>query len=227
MGTTDADPLVIVGVQFNEVGTENGAKFKDIKGDFEDFDTLQFSFTDEDGLPAFKDFYYLTVDGTGVTEDGWYDGEDWDNPVSDQNLELGRAAWFSPNSAKSLNISGEVKKGHKIHTFTDPMTFACSYYPVPFCPNAATVSFPYAEEFDTIQRAYTDADGLPAFKDFYYLTTDGTGVPADGWYDGEDWDAPLSPTTPVANAGEGFWYSPNTFETASFTEISPLGDTAE
>ena len=40
MAATDDDPMVIVGVQFDDVGTVNGAKFKDIRGEFEDFDTL-------------------------------------------------------------------------------------------------------------------------------------------------------------------------------------------
>ena len=219
--------MIIVGVQFNDVGTENGAKFGDLKGDFEDFDTLQFSYTDDDGLAAFKDYYYLTVAGGSVDVDAWYDGDDWSNPVTEQSIPLGKAAWFSPMSTKSINISGEVKKGHKTHTFVDPMTFECSYYPSPFCPNSANVTWNQPEEFDTIQRAYTDEDGLAAFKDYYYLTIAGGTAEADAWYDGDDWSTPLSPTTPVAESGEGFWYSPMTFDTATFTEVSPLGDVAE
>ena len=213
--------MIIIGIQFSEVGgDEDGILFDSIKGDFVDYDNIQRSYTNPKGRTALRDYYYFTKEG-GFDNTGWHD-ENWDYIGDTEYFPRGMGAWFSGDDGpKNVTHSGEVKKGHFIHTFTDPMTFTCSAYPTAFKPNSANVSWLGVGDYDNIQIAYTKPNGRTALRDFYYFTVDG-GFEADAWYD-EDWSL-LDADAVVAGPGEGFWFSPNDPASATFTEVSPLGD---
>ena len=191
---------------------------KDLQGNFVDEDDLQFSFTDENGKTQLGEYYYYTEETLGA--DGWYD-QDFNFINDTQYLTWGQGVWFiSADGPKNITTAGEVLKGHKIHTVTDPKTLVSSAYPVPFCPNAASVTWPNAQDEDDIQYAFTDENGKTQLGEYYYYTEATLG--ADGWYD-QDFNL-LDADTAIVGVGEGFWYIPVDPATASFCEVSPLGD---
>lgn len=152
--------------------------------------------------------------------DGWYN-EELDYIGDSQYLTWGQGVWFiSADGPKNLTTAGEIVKGHKIHTMTDPRTLVSSAYPIPFCPNAACVTWTGAQDEDDIQVAYT-ANGKTKLRDYFYYTED-YGMDTDGWYS-EELDL-LEADQAIAGAGEGFWYIPVDPASASFTEVSPLGN---
>lgn len=220
-GTFDKEnnQKIIFGIQFNGIGSETGLLFKDLKGDFVDGDNIQMSYC-ENGKTKLMDYYYLTMDDSYVDEDGWYN-KDTDFIGDTEYIPWGKGAWFvAYDEAKSLTMSGEVKKGHKIHTFTDPKTLVTSFYPTPFCPNSANVTWSNQTDSDNIQ-VQGNKDGKTILIDYYYLTMDDSYVDEDGWYD-KDTEL-LGPNDSIVGVGEGFWFIPVNVET-SFTEVSPLGD---
>lgn len=104
---------------------------------------------------------------------------------------------------------------------TDPKTLVSSAYPVPFRPNSASVSWPNAQDDDDIQYAYTDEKGKTQLGEYYYYTEE-YGLGDAGWYN-EGLEL-LDADTAIVGVGEGFWYIPVDPATASFCEVSPLGD---
>jgi hypothetical protein len=193
---------------------------KDLQGEFAAEDDIQFSYTDsKTGKTKLGDYLYFTED-YGLGEEGWYSEEM--EPIGDtQYLKWGQGVWFiGSDGPKDITTSGEVTKGHKIHTMTDPKTLIANFYPVPFCPNSASVSWPNVQAEDDIQVAYTQA-GKTKLRDYLYFTED-YGLGDEGWYN-EDMEL-LDPTFPIAGVGEGFWYIPGDFESAAIAEVSPLGD---
>ena len=210
-------PKVIFGVSFSEVGGDEGIFLDDLKGEFAAWDSIQISYTDN-GKTKLKDYLYST-DGEIDETDGWYDGE-YNYVGKTDRIGFGQGAWLVTENPTDLTTAGEVKKGHKIHTFTDPKTLVSSYYPTPFCPNAASVTWSNISAWDSIQVFYTD-NGKTKLQDYLY-STEGEIDETDGWYDGEY--NLLDADQEIAKAGEGFWLVLDSFEDAAFTEVSPLGD---
>lgn len=206
-----------MGISFTDVGTENGILLDDLKGTYTSWDSIQVSYTDK-GKTKLRDFYY-SLDCEIGDDDGWYnDGLEYVGKI--ERLAWGQGAWLVTADPTDITTAGEVKKGHKIHTFTDPSSLNCSFYPTPFCPNSASVSWNGIASWDSIQVFYTDK-GKTKLKDFYYSLDCEIGDD-DGWYD--DGLELLEADAPVAQVGEGFWLVLSESEEAAFTEVSPLGD---
>ena len=212
---------MIIGISFNEVGTEKGILFNDLKGDFPEEDTsIQVSETNAKGKTILKDYYY-SKNGSYMDDDGWYN-DGWDYIGDTEYLKWGQGAWLLTSEPVDVTTAGEVKKGHKIHTFTDPKTLVAGYYPVPFCPNSKNVTWTgMTGEDESIQVFRTNAKGKTILEDYYY-SLDGSMMDDDGWYT-SGWDL-LAEDDAIAGVGEGFWFIPGNFETAAITEVSPLGD---
>ena len=209
------DPNVMLGIQFNSINA-SGVTFKDIKGEFEEEDTIQIAYTDSDGLIQFDEYFYFTADVGMVDEDGWYNG-DFES-VADTSLPRGAAMWFMPSSgaSKDATISGELSKESVVRTFTEPNNMICASFPVPFNPNSTDYTWEGLTEEDTIQVAYTDSDGLIQFNEYFYFTADVGMVDEDGWYDGNFEKI----SEPIAIVGQGFWFMPQGVVT--LTEKSPV-----
>ena len=213
----ESNPKVIIGTSFTTVGTESGILLNDLKGTFATEDSIQVSKTDPKGKTILYTYLY-SLDGDIDEDDGWYD-EELTFVGNTERLEWGQGAWLVANDPTDLTTAGEVKKGHKIHAVTDPKTLVCSFYPTPFCPNAATVTWVGAQTEDSIQTFYTEGGKTKLYT--YLYSRDGDIDDTDGWYDEEL--TLVEADKAIAGVGEGFWYIPNDLE-AVFSEVSPLGD---
>lgn len=207
----------MLGVQFSAIEvSSSGVYIKDIQGDFEEEDELQFAYTDEGGLIQFNIYTYFTADGGMVDEDGWYNGDF--EAVGDELLPIGGAMWFftSSGDAKAATMSGQITKDPIVRTFSEANNMICGSFPVAFNPNGKNVSWSGLSEEDEIQVAYTDSDGLIQFTVYTYFTADGGMVDEDGWYDGDF----SKVESAIVEVGQGFWLFPQS--TVTLTETSPL-----
>ena len=206
----------MMGCQFVDVSDGvSGVKVGNVVGEFSDFDLIEVASCDEDGLISFATYTYFTIDGTGVPT-GWYDEEL--TPADELPIPLGAAVWFTgSDSAKSVTISGQVYDRDYTHSFSAPTEMVCSVFPLPFCPNDTDkVVWTGLVDFDMIEVASCDEEGLVSFATYTYFTIDGTGVP-DGWYDEE-----LNLAEAVAIGGQGFWLTLANPTSVTLKEISPL-----
>ena len=63
-------------------------------------------------------------------------------------------------------------------------------------------------------------DGIVQFNSYQYLTVDGFGMDADGWYDG-NYELVSSP---IAQVGQGFWLILSDYANVTLTEKSPIAE---
>ena len=212
------DTFQMLGSSFAGVGTNvDGFTLESLQGNFADEDAIQVSYMDDDGIVQFTTYQYLTVDGFGMDADGWYDGNY--ELANETMIPRGSAVWFISSEPKSIQTSGEVATGDTIHAaFTEQYSMICSAYPVAFNPNASSVTWSGLVDEDEIQVAYVDSDGIVQFNVYQYLTVDGFGMDADGWYDGNY----ELVSEPIAEVGQGFWLILSDFANVTLTEKSPI-----
>lgn len=200
------NPSFIFSVSFKDLNENGILPFNDLvcPEEFEMFDTIEVSFTDEEGVTQLDDYSYIA--GMWLSPSGL--------PCTEEDgLTLGQSAWFcSAGDPKNITTSGEVRKEGFIHTFTDPNTLCSSAYPVPFCPNDPNVSWDVSM-FDTIEVAYTDEEGVTQLDDYSYIA--GMWLNPDG--------LPCAEDEVVAAPGEGFWLCLQDTE-STFAEVSPIAD---
>ena len=209
----------MIGATFRDIATgADSIRLGDLVGDFESYDEIQIPYMDGRFI-EFVAYQYLTEDD-GVDADGWYDGS-WES-ADDVTLARGQAAWFVSATAKPVITSGEVVAGTTTHpAFTEASSMICSAYPIPFNPNAETVTWTGLNSYDEIQVSYMDGRFIE-FISYQWLTED-DGVDVDGWYDGS-WDLV---TEPIVDAGQGFWLILSDCENVTLTEASPLAASAQ
>ena len=213
------DTFQMLGSSFASVGSDaDGFTLGSLLGDFADEDAIQVSYMDDDGLVQFATYQYLTVE-FGMDADGWYNGDY--ELANDTVIPRGSAVWFVSNVPKSVQTRGEVPKANTVHpAFTEKYSMICSAYPVAFNPNASSVTWSGLVDEDEIQVAFVDPDGIVQFNVYQYLTVDGSGMDADGWYDGNY----ELVTAPIAEVGQGFWLIVSNYAKASLTEKSPIAE---
>lgn len=206
----------MAGCQFVDVADGiSGVKLGDLKGDFTDFDLIEFASCDDEGHVSCTSYVYFTYDGTGM-DDGWYDEEP--APANEMRIPLGAAVWFTGSEAKGVTVSGQVYGGTYTHTFTTPISMVCSAFPTAFNPNDTTrVRWDGVQDFDLIEVASCDEEGHVSCASYVYFTYDGTGMD-DGWYDEE----PALVEAPIAIGGQGFWLTLGDPTSVQMIEYSPI-----
>ena len=129
---------------------------------------------------SWGDMYcYLTMDGTGWLEDGWYKA-DQVTPVDDNDIiGVGEALFVSAASDISFTYSGEVLSGKPVVSAATGYSMVGNPTPIQIKISDIKVAGALGAGSDSIQKV--NADG--SWGDMYcYLTMDGTGWLEDGWY---------------------------------------------
>lgn len=206
----DSDFCTFIGASFQDVANGIYIPFSSLScvEGFEDGDQIQKAYVDGNGLVGFTVYEYW--DG-----DGWVDPSSGNVVGDTTGFAVGEAAWFLSSAAKQITTAGAVKKANHIHTFTETSSVISSAFPMPFCPNSASVSWGSIDG-DQIQVPYVDGNGIVNFTTYEYW--DG-----DGWVDPSSGDV-LAADFAVTTAGKGFWFITAAPESVSFAEVSPLAD---
>ncbi len=157
-------------------------------------------------------YYYLTMDGTGWLEDGWYK-EDQATPVDDTDVvSVGEALFVSSGSDITFTYSGQVLSGK-------PAVAVSAGYSMVGNPTPASeikisdieVTGAGGSGGESLQRIGTDGQWGAMY---YYMTVDGTGWLEDGWYK-EDQATPVDDTD-VLSAGDALFVSASSNLTLTF-----------
>ena len=156
-------------------------------------------------------YCYLTMEGSGWLEDGWYLG-DQETPVSDDDvLKKGEALMVTAASDISFTFAGEVIAGTpNVSVLTG---FSMKGNPLPNTIKISEIKVTGAGGAggDYVQKI--NADGT--WGEMYcYLTMEGSGWLEDGWYLG-DQETPVSDTD-VLKPGEGLMVTASADLTITF-----------
>ena len=147
-------------------------------------------------------YYYLTMEGTGWLEDGWYK-EDQATPVDDSDVvKIGEALFVSVDSDISFTFAGQVIKGEPVISAPTGYSMIGNPTPAQIKISKIKVSGAQGAGGDSIQKV--EANGQWGAM-YYYLTMEGTGWLEDGWYK-EDQATPVDDSDVLA-AGEGLFVS--------------------
>ena len=128
------------------------------------------------------EYYYLTVDGMGVPEDGWYKDVLGDEAVAEDEVVLppGGALFVdSQNNDLTLKVAGEVPSGDLDLDVPAGSSQVGNALPADVDLTAITVTG--AEGSGDVCAQSISAEG-DWDGEYYYMTVDGAGVPEDGWY---------------------------------------------
>lgn len=147
-------------------------------------------------------YYYMTLEGSGWLEDGWYK-EDQVTPVDDTDVVgVGEALFVSAGSAITFTYAGEVISGKPAVGASVGYSMIGNPTPVQIQISSIEVSGAVGAGVDTVQKV--NADG--SWGDlYYYMTLEGSGWLEDGWYK-EDQVTPVDEDD-VLNVGEGLFVS--------------------
>ena len=147
-------------------------------------------------------YYYMTLDGSGWLEDGWYK-EDQMTPVDDTDtIGVGEALFVSAGSAMTFTYAGEVLSGKPVVPVSAGYSMVGNPTPVQIKLSDIEVSGALGAGGDTVQRI--EADGSWGAL-YYYMTLEGSGWLEDGWYK-EDQMTPVDDTDTLT-AGDGLFVS--------------------
>ena len=156
-------------------------------------------------------YYYLTMDGTGWLEDGWYKA-DQSTPVDDSDvIGVGEALFVSAGSDMTFTYSGEVLSGKPVVTVGIGYSMVGNPTPIQVKLSEIKVAGAFGAGGDSVQKV--NADG--SWGDmYYYLTMDGTGWLEDGWYKA-DQSTPVDDSD-VLDVGDGVFISSGSDLTLTF-----------
>ncbi len=142
-------------------------------------------------------YCYLTMDGTGWLEDGWYK-DDQVTPVDDEDvIGIGEAFLASADSDMTFTYAGEVLSGKPIVGVGAGYSMVGNPTPVQIRISDIKVTGAEGAGNDSVQKI--NADGTWGAK-YCYLTMDGTGWLEDGWYK-EDQETPVDDEDILAVGG--------------------------
>ena len=193
-------------------------KIGSVSGTFEEGDQIQLSYMDDSGYVQFNIYEYW-FEGDMGDEEGWY----YEDIYMGEDLKIpaGAAVWFISTSGEptpdGLTTSGAVKNDFVEHNgFPESCNMISSRFPVPFEPNAETITWSGIVEGDQIQVSFMDDQGYVQFTIYEWWDEGDMGDNA-GWYF-ED----IYIEEPIAEVGQGFWLILSDWENAYMKEISPL-----
>ena len=156
-------------------------------------------------------YYYLTMDGTGWLEDGWYKA-DQATPVDDDDfIGIGEALFVSAGSDMTFTYAGEVLSGKPVVNVATGYSMVGNPTPIQINVSDIKVSGALGAGNDSVQKV--NADG--SWGDmYYYLTMDGTGWLEDGWYKA-DQATPVDDSD-ILTTGDGLFISAGSDLTLTF-----------
>lgn len=156
-------------------------------------------------------YYYLTMDGTGWLEDGWYK-EDQMTPVDDTDvLGIGEAFFVSAGSNMSFTYAGQVLEGKPVVQAPAGYSMVGNPTPIQIKISQIEIAGATGSGNDSVQKV--EANGQWGAV-YYYLTMDGTGWLDDGWYK-EDQMTPVDDDD-ILTAGDGLFLSAGSNLTLTF-----------
>ena len=150
-------------------------------------------------------YFYLTMNGTGYVEDGWYKDDFGGTPVTDKDvLRKGEAVIVTSASQFAFTFSGQIPASTS--TIAIPTGFSMVGNPTPAAVKIGSIVVSEAVHgggSDYAQKI--NADGT--WGDVYfYLTMNGTGYVEDGWYKDDFGGTPVTDED-VLEAGESMIFT--------------------
>ena len=125
-------------------------------------------------------YYYLTMDGTGYVEDGWYKDDGGAEAVTDEDvIKIGQSFIVTSSSDFDFTFAGEVITGKPEVTIPAGFSIVGNPTPVEVKISGIEVIDCLGGGGDVGQKMNADGTWGDAY---YYLTMDGTGYVEDGWY---------------------------------------------
>jgi hypothetical protein len=163
-------------------------------------------------------YYYLTMDGTGYVEDGWYKDDFGGTPVTDADvLEFGEALIITASGDFTLTYAGQVASG--VPTVSVPAGSSIIGNPIPVGVTLSEVAVSGALGYGTDTAQKINANG--SWGDlYYYLTMDGTGYVEDGWYK-DDFGGVAVTSADALDAGESMIFTAAADLTLTFPTVLP------
>ena len=210
-------------IPFTAVGGES-LTLDSINAEIAEDDEIQVSWMDDDGYIQFDSFFYKNALGAIYPQDGWYDSSD-EYAGDSFTLTPGLAVWLitEQSEVESVTVSGEVGAVAKTQgPFEYEYSMIASAFPVPFNPNAESVTWVGIQEDDEIQVPWMDDDGYIQFTSYFFKNQLGAIYPQDGWYDDSDTFAEDA----ITGVGQGFWLITQSPDEVTLTEASPLAPAA-
>lgn len=166
-------------------------------------------------------YYYLTMDGTGYVEDGWYKDDFGGEPVSDEDvLSVGEALIITAASDFTITCAGQVIAGVPTVSVPQGSSIIGNPTPVEVKLSAITVTGALGGGTDGAQKI--NADGTWGDL-YYYLTMDGTGYVEDGWYK-DDFGGEAVTDADTLAAGESMIFSAASDFTLNFPAVLPSAE---
>lgn len=166
-------------------------------------------------------YFYLTMDGTGYLEDGWYKDEFGDVAVTDEDtLTFGEAFIVTASADLDMTYAGQVVAGQP--AVSVPQGSSIVGNPTPVEVKLSEISVAGALGFGTDYAYKINADGSWG-QGYFYLTMDGTGYLEDGWYKDEFGDNPVDATDVLA-PGESMIFTASSDLTLTFPTVLPVAE---
>ena len=128
------------------------------------------------------EYYYMTVDGAGVPADGWYKDAGGSEAVEEDEVILPAGGALFVDSAYNdltLKVAGEVPSGDL--DLDVPAGSSQIGNALPADVDLTEITVTGAEGSGDVCAQSISAAG-EWDGEYYYMTVDGAGVPADGWY---------------------------------------------
>ena len=150
-------------------------------------------------------YFYLTMNGTGYVEDGWYKDDFGGTPISDEDV-LGKGEALIITSAGQFDLTFAGQVSSKESAISIPAGFSMIGNPTP-----VEVKISSVKVSDNIQGGGSDyaqkinADGSWGDQ-YFYLTMNGTGYVEDGWYKDDFGGTPVSDED-ILSPGESMIYT--------------------
>ena len=149
-------------------------------------------------------YYYLTMDGTGYVEDGWYKDNFGGEPVTDADvITIGESFIVTSVNDISFTFSGQVVSGSAAVPVPAGSSILGNPTPVDAKIGSITVTGAEGGGSDVAQKLNADGSWGDAY---YYLTMDGTGYVEDGWYKDNFGGEPVTDADVLA-AGESMIFT--------------------
>ena len=166
-------------------------------------------------------YYYLTMDGTGYVEDGWYKDDYGGDAVTDADvLGFGEAFQITASSNFTVTYAGQVVAGNPTVSVPMGSSMAGNPTPVEVKMSEITVTGASGGGADTAQKI--NANGSWGAL-YYYLTMDGTGYVEDGWYK-DDYGGDAVTDADVLAPGESLQFTASGNLTLTFPAVLPAAE---